>query len=462
MAHLLRDIGHAARTLIATPGFTIAAVLTLTLGIGANVAMFSIVYGVLLRPLPYRDADRLVIVRSEAEYVGTNRPVPVSIQFGELNAWQRRFDAIEQAAFHTTSDVVALSGDNGLEVLSSSVVTTTFFSTMGGPFVAGRALEPGDDMAPVVVISHRLAARLFNSPDRALGQHLLLTRQTYTVIGVADRGFQFPSPEVDVWLPLGFVQSVNPRCCSFQMIARLEPGGTPERARAALQAMFENSATGQRSRRGIQTTVVRLSDAIVSSVRPALLVLLSSVLMVLMIACGNLINLLLARNASREREFAVRRALGASAGRLVQQLLVESALLGAAGAIGGALLARLCVTVLPRIAGAAVPRLDAVHIDRPALLFAASRRRRNRRDRIYTCVSSSPRRRSFESGLGEYCHLARCAAAPTRHLHRPGRARRDAAHWCDPDGPKSRAAAQRRSRRQHRSRSDGVAESWIW
>jgi putative ABC transport system permease protein len=371
MRHLLRDIRHATRALLSAPGFTLAAVLTLTLGIGANVAMFSIVYGVLLRPLPYRDADRVAIVRSEAEYAGTNRPVPVSIQSGELNTWQRRFDAIAETAFHTTSDVVALSGDSGSEVLSSSVVTSTFFSTMAGPFVTGHALDSANDAAPVVVISDRLARRLFSSPDGAVGQQLILTRQPYTVIGVADRGFQFPSADVDVWLPAGFVRSVNPRCCSFQMIARLEPDGTLERARAALQAMFENPATGQRPSRGVHTTVVRLSDAIVSPVRPALLVLCASVTLVLVIACGNLINLVLARNASREREFAVRRALGASAGRLIQQLLVESALLGTAGAIGGTALAQLSVLALPRLAGAALPRIDAVQIDTTALLFAA-------------------------------------------------------------------------------------------
>jgi predicted permease len=311
------------------------------------------------------------VVRSEAQYAGTNRPVPVSIQFSELTDWQRHLDAIASMALHTTSDVVALSGDSGSEVLSSSVVTDTFFPTMGGEFVAGRGLGTADDTAPVVVMSERLARRLFSSPERAVGQVVLLTRQSYTVIGVADRGFQFPSADVDVWLPAGFVRSANPRCCSFSMIARLEAGGTVERARTALQAAFEASATGRRQAHDVHTTVVRLGDSIVSQVRSALLVLMASVLMVLLIACGNLINLLLARNASRQREFTVRRALGASTGRLIQQLLVESALLGTAGAVGGAVLARLGIILLPAFAGAAVPRIDAVQLDRPALLFAA-------------------------------------------------------------------------------------------
>jgi cell division protein FtsX len=168
----------------------------------------------------------------------------------------------------------------------------------------------------------------------------------FTVIGVAGRAFQFPRPDVDVWMPVGFVRSVNPRGFSLHVIARLEPKGTVERAGAAMRPMFQRSAAGQRRvTDGLRTTVVRLSDDLVSAARPALLVLFASVLMVLVIACGNLINLLLARNAAREREFAIRRALGASPRRLMRQLLVESAMLGGAGAASGAVLAtgRRCI-----------------------------------------------------------------------------------------------------------------------
>ncbi|MGH9348706.1 MAG: ABC transporter permease [Vicinamibacterales bacterium] len=371
MDGVLRDVRYAVRMVVNTPGFALAAILTLALGIGANVAMFSIVYGVLLRPLPYHEADRLVVARAEVDYVGAHRPVPLSVQSNQLKTWQRPFDSIAAAAFYTAADVVALSGDNGSEVLDSAVVSSAFFPAMAGPFAAGRPLEAGDDALPAAVISERLAQRLFGGPDRAVGGQLPLTRGMFTVIGVVDRAFQFPSANVDVWLPAGFVRSVNPRCCDFQLIARLEPNGTVEGARAAVQPMFQDSASGWgRVSDGIRTTVVRLADDMVSAVRPALLVLFASVLMVLVIACGNLINLLLARNAAREQELAIRRALGASARQLMRQLLVESAILGVAGAACGVILARLSLIGLSSVAGDAVPRIDAIHIDRPALLFA--------------------------------------------------------------------------------------------
>ena len=374
MDGLLRDIRYAVRLLIGTPGFTLAAVFTLALGIGANIAMFSIVYGVLLRPLPYREADRLVLVRAETDYAGAHRPVPVSVQANELKTWQRPFDSLTAPAFYATG-IVALSGDNGAEVLDSAIVSGAFFTTLGGPLAAGRPLEDADDASPSAVISERLAQRLFGHPPDAIGRQLLLTPRTYTVIGVVDRAFQFPGANVDVWLPAGFVHAVNPRCCGFQLIARLGPNGTVERARAAVRPMFQSSAAGQApvtpTTNEIRTTVVRLSDDLVAAVRPALLVLFASVLMVLVIACGNLINLLLARNATREREFAVRRALGAPASRLMRQVLVESAVLACAGTACGAILARPIVTVLSRLAGDAVPRIGAIHVDRPALLFAA-------------------------------------------------------------------------------------------
>jgi predicted permease len=368
MNGLLQDIRYAVRILVNTPGFTLAAVITLALGIGANNAMFSIVYGVLLRPLPYREADRLLLVRAEVDYAGAHRPVPVPVQATELKAWQRPFDSLTSPAFYAV-ETVALSGDNGSEVLDSAVVSSAFFSTMAGPFAAGRPLEPADEALPSAVISERLAQRLFRDPVDAIGRQLLLTPRTYTVIGVADRAFQFPSAHTDVWLPAGFAHAVNPRCCGFRLIARLDPNGTVERARAAVRPMFQSSAAGQSSNE-IRTTVVRLSEDMVAAVRSALLVLFAAVLIVLVIACSNLINLLLARNAAREREFAVRRALGAPASRLMRQVLVESAVLAVAGTASGALLARPSLAALSRLAGDAVPRIDAIRIDRPALLFA--------------------------------------------------------------------------------------------
>jgi predicted permease len=371
MDSLVRDVRYAVRLLVKTPGFAAASVLVLALGIGANIAMFSVVYGVLLRPLPYREADRLLLVDAEVDYVGAHRPVPVFVQPNQFEGWQRSFDAIGSPAFYAT-DVQALSGEGGSDVLDSAVISSTFFSTIAGPFVAGRPLELADDTSPSAVISERLARRLFRDPSHAIGRTLTLTSHAYTVIGVAAAAFQFPSAQVDVWLPAGFVRSVSPRCCGFRVVARLTAGGTIARARSAVTPAFQASAARpQAQSHEIRPRVIRLSDDMVAAVRPALLVLFASVVMVLVIACSNFVNLLLARNAARQREFAVRRALGASPRRLMRQLLVESAVLTVAGAVCGGILARPSLTALSRLASDAVPRVDAIHLDWPVLLFAA-------------------------------------------------------------------------------------------
>lgn len=368
-----QDIRYALRILVKTPGFTFAAILTLTLGIGANVGMFSVVYGVLLRSLPYRDGDRLVLPRGETVYAGAHGPVPILVGSTEFDAWQRSLGAIATPAFYA-GDVRALSSDGGSEVLNSSVVSGTFFSTLGGPFAAGRPLEPGDDMSPSAVVSERLARRLFGDPQRAVGQTLILTSRAYAVTGVAASAFQFPSGKIDVWLPAGFARSLSARCCSFRVIARLNPSATLERARAAVEPAFRAAGWGlgaEAKDNRIRTSIIRLADDIVAPVRPALLMLSAAVSLVLVIACSNLINLLLARNAAREREFAVRTALGASRSRLVRQLLIETAVLTAIGSACGLVVARTSLIALSEWVGAAMPRVESIRIDPVVLMFAA-------------------------------------------------------------------------------------------
>ena len=368
MRGLFHDLRYAIRTLVRTPAFAVTAIATLALGIGANVAMFSVVYSVLLKPLPYRAPGTLALVQAEVQYVGANRPVPVMVQSSQLGAWQRTFDGIAATAFYATN-VDALSVDGGSEIVNSAIVSGEFFATIAGPLSAGRPLEAADDVQPSAVISRRLAERLFGDAERALGRELPLTH-VYTIVGVAAREFQFPNGKVDAWLPAGFVRAGNPRCCGFRVLARLDPAATVERAAAAVQPLFASSVSGKGGTSQVRTSVVRLTDDLLQSVRPALLVLFASVLLVLVIACSNLVNLLLARNAARQREFAVRRALGAPASRLMQQLLAENAVLALAGAACGILLAQPSVVILSRLAGDAVPRMDAIAIDRVALLFA--------------------------------------------------------------------------------------------
>ena len=191
------------------------------------------------------------------------------------------------------------------------------------------------------------------------------------MIGVADRAFQFPTARVDVWLPAGLARSMNPRCCGFQVVARLAPHETIEHARAAAGPAYQQIAGAPRGgANAIRARVARLSDEIVSTIRPALLILFASVVMVLVVACSNLVNLLLARNAARQREFAIRRAIGASPCRLLRQLLAESAVVAAAGGACGAVIAWPCLVVLSRVAGGVVPRADAIRLDWPVLVFA--------------------------------------------------------------------------------------------
>jgi predicted permease len=341
----------------------------MALGIGANAAIFSVVYGVLLRPLPYHEAGRLALLYGEANFSGANRPVPVLPGAGDLENWQRTGTGAFAPAFYA-SDVQRLTtAANGAEVLDTAVVSGNFFSTVAGPFAAGRPLERGDDGLPRVVISFRLAQRLFGAATDAIGKPLDLTAAAYTVVGVVSPAFQFPEARVDAWMPLGFVRTVNPRCCGFRVIARLTGDTTIERARALADTIVQRPSSGPPPAGNPRAIAVSLRDSLVAAVRPALLVLFASVIVVLAVACGNLINLILARNAAREREFAVRRALGASAGDVASFLLAETALVAVGGGLCGLVVAQTSVTLLARSAATAIPRLDAIHIDAPVLIF---------------------------------------------------------------------------------------------
>ena len=362
---------YALRSLARSPGFTAAAVITLALGIGANIAIFSVVYGVLIRPLPYRDADRLALIRTEVDITGEHRPMPVYLSTGDFDTWRRVGGDLFAPAFYSVDVQTLTTQTTGSEVLDTAVVSADFFSTLGGPMAAGRMLEPEDEAQPRIAISTRLAQRLFGSAATAVGRALTLTGHTYTVVGVVAPDFRFPEARVDAWMPAGFMRSINPRCCGFRILARLGAGVSIERARAAADAFARQpTAAGARPAGNPRAVALSLADDLVASMRPALLVLFASVLIVLVVACSNLINLLLARNTVRERDFAVRRALGASAGQLARHLLVENALLALAGTASGLLIAQASLAGLMRAAVRMVPRIDAVHIDAPVLLFA--------------------------------------------------------------------------------------------
>ena len=365
----LREIRYAARGLARTPGFTAIAVLTLALGIGVNSAMFSVVYGVLMRPLPYAEPDRLVLVQREQDQSGTRRPVPaVFFRAPDREAWQHAFRSFQATTFYS-AEIAALSADGGNLVIDTAVVSDTFFATIGGPIVAGRALGAADDNGTAVVVSERLARRLFGDPSRAVGQSLTLSSRAYTVAGVAGPDFQFPSNKTDVWMPSGLARSLSPRCCGFRMLARLAPGAAIGGATSEVAAAAPTLGAGA-GETGMHARAIRLRDQIVGAIEPTLLVLFAAVALVLMIGCANLLNLLLARQVAREREAAIRAALGASRARLVAEALLEAGLLAAAGMTAGLVLAIGVVALLKRWQPAGVPRLDAIRVDAPVLLFS--------------------------------------------------------------------------------------------
>jgi putative ABC transport system permease protein len=361
------DFRYAVRTLIRTPAFTLTAIVTLALGIGANVAMFSVLYAVVLRPLPFQDPDRLVLLRAETAVAGTRRPLPTAVRLGEFDAWKNA-KTFERPALYIRA-AHSLSTSEGREQFDDALVSAEFFETMAGRFVAGRPLTVEDDATPTCVISERIATRLFGTAAGAVGQALTLNSRAFTIVGVAARDFKFPEEITNAWLSARFVRTFDPRDFGFQMIARSRPGASVER----INAEVESIARGQPRADGrLHAHVVTLSNQIKGPAARVMSVLFAAVTLILCVACINLSNLMLARNASRARELAIRSSLGASRQRLLGQALIESACIAVIGALAGILLARGLVALAAERGAAVVPNLETARLDIPTLLFATA------------------------------------------------------------------------------------------
>jgi putative ABC transport system permease protein len=358
----LADLRYALRQLVKAPGFTAVAIATLALGIGANTAMFSLVRGVLLRPLPYPQAERLVMAGvSLPDYEDLRRSATV---FDETAVW--------------ASNLYVLGGEGAGEQVRGATVSERFFPMLGTAAL-GRALSPADAHDHVVVLGHGLWTRRFGADPALLGRTIRLSGQVHTVVGVMGPEFQFPSGQFDLWVPIGAAlagtsdQTQNRSLRIFRLLARLAPGVTPAQAQGQVTAIAGRLAQEHPdTNEGVTITLASIYDRLVGGVRVALLVLMGVVALVLLIASANVANLLLARARGREREIAIRTALGAGRGRLVRQLLTESVLLSAAGGALGAVLARWLLDVLPSVAGADIPRLVSVRIDMGVLAFTAA------------------------------------------------------------------------------------------
>ena len=372
MNSFFQDVRYALRTMRLNPGFTAVAILALALGIGANAAIFSVVNAVLLRPLPYPEASRLHMVVRQYERGNTD-------SITATNAWFWREHARSFAAL-TAYDVIGAGANLGgvaePERIKSIRVTPEFWKVygvmpaLGRPFTAEEAKPNGPRVA---VISDGLWRRRFGGDPNILGRAIALNAESWTVVGVMPPGFSM-IPESDVWTPLPLVPSATDRANMLFLLGRLKPGVTPEQAQAdsvRVTEMYKRAYPGLADDyRRMRLGPVPLQQMLFGQLRPALLMLLGAVALVLLIACANLANLLLARAAARDREIAVRTALGAGRLRLVRQLLTESVMLGLAGAALGLLLAYGGLRILLRFSPGEIPELARVDIDWRVLAFA--------------------------------------------------------------------------------------------
>ena len=372
METLIADVRFGLRLLVQKPGITVVAVLTLALGVGANTAIFSVVNGVLLRPLPFDEPQNLVMVWEDHSRI--EGPSTEWASFENFSDWREQnevFDGVFAFANYTTT--LRLPDP---EQIQGASVSHDAFSILGITPLLGRGFRPEEDSPAaelVVLLSNSLWQRRFGGDRGVLGQRITLGETPATVIGVLPPDTIFPlisDPEIFVPLRIDHSSSCGRACVNLRVIARLAPGLSFESAGADMEAIAQRlEREYPEENRGVGVNLVPLHEQLVGRIRPALLALLGAVSFVLLIACVNVASLMLARAVEREREIATRVAMGASRARLVRQLLTESLLLAIAGASLGVVIALWGVDVLLALVPDGFPRLDEVTVDRRVLGF---------------------------------------------------------------------------------------------
>ena len=370
MHSLIQDIRYAARTLRRKPGFTAVAVIALALGIGANTAVFTVLNGVLLRPLPFPEPERLFLVSFASQHGPfRNEPSLVDGDYLQFRRENRSFEHV--AAFGANS--VSLTGAGDPVRVPGANVTADFFATLRVQPVIGRSFladedQPGRDH--VALLGDKLWRNRFGGDPRTLGRTIKLDGENFTVIGVMPSGFKFPY-EAEIWTPLS-VHIDSHNAFMRPVVGRLKPTASPQQAQAELETLVRRFFLAPGEDRGDRLAqIVPLKELLVRDIRGSLWIFAGAVGFVLLIACVNVANLLLARAAGRVQEMALRTALGAGRWRLVRQLLVESMLVSMAGGAAGILLALWGVPALLALAPEGkIPRLDQIHIDGWVLAFA--------------------------------------------------------------------------------------------
>ena len=387
METVIRDLRYGLRRLLREPAFTTVAIVTLALGIGANTAIFSVVNAVLLRPLPYRDPSRLVTIWGNFLKLNIERLPAKAAEYDDYENQKTLFDAV--AAFDNQN--FTLTGGEQPERIRASHVTSNLFALLGAQAELGRMIMPEENQAgrdSVVVLAHDFWERHFAGDGSVVNQEIDLDGRSYRVVGVMPAGFQFPYPGMpsnepaDLWVPLVYSkEQVTRRAGPYYLniLARLRSGVTLEQSRtemASLALRMEREQHGYRGPNGEdggwRIMVQPLQEEIVGSSRRTLFILLAAVCILLLIACANVANLLLVRAAKRQKELAIRAALGASRRQIVKQLLVEGLLLATLGSLLGLVFAQWGLDLLFALRPASLPRINEIDIDSRVLAFTGT------------------------------------------------------------------------------------------